>query len=118
MAPPVVLTGDLATDIINQSQRVIDMDDKIAELEPNASPLVVLLKKLRRVQAISPKVEWLENQLMPRYSGLSAAAASGAAALPTASSSIFRVGDLLRDTVTGEAMEVTAVSASGIGVNR
>lgn len=117
-APPVLLTGDLATDIINQSQRVIDMDDKIAELEPNASPLVVLLKKLRRVQAISPKVEWLENQLMPRYDTLSAAAASGATAIPTAHASYFRVGDVLRDTVTGEAMEVTAVSASGIGVNR
>jgi len=114
-----MLTGDLATDIINQAQRVIDMDDKIAELEPSASPLVVLLKKLRRVQAISPKVEWLENQLMPRYSNLSAAAASGATALPTGvSSSYFRVGDLVRDTTTGEAMEVTAVSASGIGVNR
>ena len=62
-----VISGDLSLDVINQSQRVIDMDDKIAELEPNASPLVVLLKKLRRVQAISPKVEWLEQVLMPRY---------------------------------------------------
>jgi len=118
MAPPTLLTGDLALDIINQAQRVIDMDDKIAELEPNASPLVVLLKKLRRVQAISPKVEWLENQLMPRYDTLSAAAASGANALPTTHASYFRVGDVLRDTTTGEAMEVTAVSASGVGVNR
>ena len=41
---PTVLTGDLALDVINQSQRVIDMDDRIAELEPNAAPLVVLLK--------------------------------------------------------------------------
>ena len=67
-----VISGDLSLDVINQSQRVIDMDDKIAELEPNASPLVVLLKKLRRVQAISPKVEWLEQVLMPRYDTLSA----------------------------------------------
>jgi hypothetical protein len=113
-----MLTGDLATDIINQSQRVIDMDDKIAELEPSASPLVVLLKKLRRVQAISPKVEWLENQLMPRYDTLSAAAASGATAIPATHASYFRVGDVVRDTTTGEAMEVTGVSAAGIGVNR
>src|SRR5215471_14870708 len=119
MAPtPVLLQGDLATDIINQSQRVIDMDTKIADLEPNASPLVVLLKKLRRVQAISPKVEWLESILMPRYTVLSAAATSAATALPVASATFFRVGDVLRDTSTGEAMEVTGVSASGVGVNR
>src|SRR5215471_2943081 len=118
MAPPTLLTGDLATDIINQAQRVIDMDDKIADLEPSASPLVVLLKKLRRVQAISPQVQWLENQLMPRYDTLSAAAASGATAIPTTHASYFRVGDVLRDTTTGEGMEVTGVSASGVGVNR
>ena len=32
-----IVSGDLATDIISLSQRVIDMDDKIAELEPNAA---------------------------------------------------------------------------------
>jgi hypothetical protein len=115
---PTILTGDLSLDIINQSQRVIDMDDRIAELEPNASPLVVLMKKLRRVQAISPKVEWLEHQLMPRYDTLSAAAASAASGIPVSNPSYYRVGDVLRDTVTGEALEVTGVSASGIGCNR
>jgi hypothetical protein len=118
MAAPTLLTGDLATDIINQSQRVIDMDDRIGDLEPSASPLVVLLKKLRRVQAISPKVEWLENQLMPRYDTLSAAAASGATAIPATHPTYFRVGDFVRDTTTGEGLEVTGVSASAIGVNR
>lgn len=113
-----LITGDLSVDLINQSQRVIDMDDKIAELEPNAAPLVVLLKKLRRVNAISPKVEWLENQLMPRYDVLSASATSAATAIPATNAAYFRVGDVVRDTVTGEAMEVTGVSASGIGVNR
>lgn len=120
MASPsaTVLVGDLATDVINQSQRVIDMDTKIAELEPNAAPLVVLMKKLRRVQAISPKVEWLEQLLLPRYDAASAAAASGATSVGVSNPSFFRVGDLLRDTVTGEALEVTGVSASAIGVNR
>lgn len=113
-----IVTGDLALDVINQSQRVIDMDDRIAELEPNASPLVVLLKKLKRQQAISPKVEWLEQVLMPRYDTLSASATSAATAIPVTNAAYYRVGDVLRDTATGEAMEVTGVSASGIGVNR
>ena len=116
---PTVLTGDLALDVINQSQRVIDMDDRIAELEPNAAPLVVLLKKLKRVQAIAPKVEWLEQVLMPRYDQLSAALTGTAVtSLPVANSSFYRVGDVLRETATGEAMEVTGVSAGVLGVNR
>jgi hypothetical protein len=112
------VTGDLALDVINQSQRVIDMDDRIAELEPNASPLVVLLKKLKRVAAIAPKVEWLEQILMPRYDVLSASAAASATALPVTNAAWYRVGDVLRNTATGEGMEVTGVSASAIGVNR
>lgn len=113
-----LISGDISTDVLNQSQRVIDMDTKIAELEPNASPLVVLLKKMRRVNAMSPKVEWLEDSLMPRYDVLSASATSAATAIPATQPTYYRVGDVVRDTVTGEAMEVTGVSASAIGVNR
>src|SRR5215471_4065244 len=116
--PPTVLVGDLSLDIINQSQRVIDMDDRIAELEPNAAPLVVLLKKLKKVQAISPKVEWLEHLLMPRYDVLTASSAAASTSLAVAHGSFFRVGDVLRDTATGEAMEVTAVAGNTLTVNR
>jgi hypothetical protein len=114
-----VLTGDLALDTINQAQRVVDMDTRIAELEPNTAPLVVLLKKLKRVQAISPWVQWLEQVNMPRYDTLSAALTGAAVtAIPVTSASYYRVGDVLRETATGEAMEVTGVSAAAIGVNR
>lgn len=115
---PTMISGDLATDVIASSQRVIDMDDKIAELEPNASPLVVLLKKLRRVQAISPKVEWLENVRMPRYDTVSASTTSASGAIAVSNGAYFRIGDVVRDTTTGEALEVTGVSATVIAVNR
>ena len=116
--PATIVQGDLSLDIINQTQRVLDIDDRIAELEPNAAPLVVLLKKLKKVQAISPWVQWLEHVLMPRYDTASAAATSAATAVGVSNPSFFRVGDVLRDTVTGEALEVTGVSASAIGCNR
>lgn len=54
-----LLSGDLATDIINQSQRVVDMDNAIAELEPNNAPFVALLRRLRTKPAFSPQVQWL-----------------------------------------------------------
>jgi len=116
--PGTVLVGDLATDVINQSQRVIDMDDRIAELEPNAAPLVVLLKKLKKVQAISPKVEWLEHLLLPRYDALTAAMTNVATTATVAHGAYFRVGDVIRNTNTGEAMEVTAVAGNTLTVNR
>jgi hypothetical protein len=113
-----IVPGDLALDNINQAQRVIDMSDKIADLEPNTSPFVVLLKKLRKVNAIAPKVEWLENQRMPRYDVTSGAATNVAATISVVNGSYFRVGDVIRDTITGEVMEVTSVSAGTLGVNR
>ena len=116
--PASVITGDLATDVINQTQRVLDIDDRIAELEPNSAPLVVLLKKLKKVQAISPWVQWLEHQLMPRYDVTTAAATAGATSIAVANAGFFRVGDVIRDTFTGEAMEVTAVAAPNLTVNR
>jgi len=56
--PPTLVSGDLATDIINQSQRVVDMQDSISELEPDNAPFVALLRKIGKYQARSPKVEY------------------------------------------------------------
>jgi hypothetical protein len=108
--PVTLVTGDLATDTINQSQRVPDMDEAIAELDPNEAPLVALTKKLRRKPAIAPKVEWLEHEPMPRFDVLSATAASNATSLPITNGNYFRVGDLIRNTNSGAAFEVTATA--------
>jgi hypothetical protein len=114
-----IVSGDLALDVINQHQRVVDMSEKIADLEPNTSPFVVLLKKMRKVNAIAPKVEWLENLRMPRYDVTTATSTSGSNTLTVANGAYFRVGDVIRDTVTGEAMEVTGVpSGTSLTVNR
>jgi len=110
--PVTLLTGDLATDTINQSQRVIDMDPKVEELEPNAAPLVVLLKKLRNKSAVAPKVEWLEIDPMPRFDTASAGATSAANAVGVANIAYFRVGDTLRHLASGEGLEVTATAAN------
>jgi hypothetical protein len=117
--PVTLVAGDLATDIINQSQRVIDMQDSISELEPNNAPFVAILRKIGKYQAKSPKVEWLEDESMPRFDVMSAAVTGSAvSAIPVTNASYFRVGDGVRITETGEFVEVTGVSASGIGVTR
>ncbi len=113
-----MISGDLATDIINQSQRVIDMQDRIAELEPNNAPYVALLRKLGKYQAKSPKVEWLEDESMPRFDTLAAAALATDGTLTVSNAAYFRVGDGVRITSTGEFVQVTGVGTSTINVNR
>jgi len=110
--PPTLVSGDLATDIINQSQRVVDMQDSIAELEPNNAPFVTLLRKIGKYQAKSPKVEWLEDESMPRFDTLSGALTNVATAVPVANPAYFRVGDGIRIMSTGEFCDVTAVGAN------
>lgn len=112
------LSGDLATDTIASGQKVVDMDDRISELEPNNAPFVALLRKLSKKPAGNPEIRWLENQSQPRFDTFSASATSAATALSVTNAAYFRVGDGARITETGEFVQVTGVSASGIGVNR
>lgn len=113
-----LVSGDLATDVINQVQRKLDVDDTISELEPNNAPFVAILRKLSKKPSISPQIQWLESVSMPRFDVVSASATSAATAIAATNAAYFRVGDGVRVTETGEFLEVTGVSASGIGVNR
>ena len=113
-----ILSGDLATDTIASGQRVVDMDDRISELEPNNAPFVHLMRKLSKKAAFNPEVRWLEQVSMIRFDTFSASATSAATALGVTTASAFRVGDGVRITETGEFVQVTGVSASSIGVAR
>lgn len=55
---------------------------------------------------------------MPRFDTLSASCTSAATSVGATNNAYFRVGDGVRNTTTGEFLEVTGVSASAIGVNR
>src|SRR6516165_9587864 len=111
--PVTLISGDLATDIINQSQRVVDMQDRISELEPNNAPFVTLLRKIGKYQAKSPKVEWLEDESQPRFDTLSAPLnTTGGTTVSVTNPAYFRVGDGIRVTSTGEFMDVTGVGAN------
>lgn len=97
----------------NTSNNVRDMDAPVHLLEPNVAPLTVLMDKLGSRPAINPKIEWNEDESMPRITTLSASAASNATAFgPTAD--IFRVGDVVRFTTQGFAILVSATAAGAI----
>lgn len=111
---PTLLAGTETT-IQNVDNNVRGMDAAVYELEPDVAPLTVLLNAMGSQPALAPKVEWLEDESMPRVTTLSASAASAAATLtlgPTAD--IFRVGDVVRLSSLGFGVLVTATAAGAI----
>lgn len=107
-----LITGVQATDTINAAQIPPDMDNTIHQLEPDVAPFTVLTQKLRKRKATAPKVEWLTQNRMPRFTTLSAGITAAAQTAIPLTDNICRVGDIIRIPVTGEGMEITA-TASG-----
>lgn len=89
------------------------MDFNVYDLEPNAAPLVALMNKLGSKPTQNPKIEWNENEAMPRLTTLSASAASNATAFGV-TADIFRVGDVLRLPAQGFGLLVSATAAGAI----
>ena len=112
-----LITGRQATDTITSGQVIRDVDDVVRYLDPDVAPLTMLTRRLRKRKATAPKVEWMEQDRMPLFTTLSASAASNGTALGV-TDNIFRVGDVIRITSTGEACEVTATAAGAVTVVR
>lgn len=107
----VTILAGTETSIQNTDNNPRDMDP-IAELEPDVAPLTVLSTRMGQKNAENPKIEWLENERMPRITSLSASATSTASAFGV-SADIFRVGDVVR-VGGGFAILVTATAAGAI----
>ena len=95
---------------------VIDMHEPIRMLDPETSQFATMLmdSRLKGDKAESYKVEWLQDQLMPRVLSLGASATSSATTLTTGSgeAAYAKTGDIIRIPQTGEAVRVTASDAS------
>lgn len=118
--PVTMLTGVVDDNTILSNQRVIDMDADIAQLEPDEAPLVTFLMKLNKRPAYSQKVEWLEDELHPRYTTASASFTNVAVTVNVAAGTgaYFKINDVIRDELTGENMLVTAVATDALTVTR
>jgi hypothetical protein len=117
---PTILSGVVDDADILSNQRVVDMSPTIAQLEPDEAPLTTMLQKVSSRAAYSQKVEWLQDELVPRLTTLAASAASGDTAITvaTGTGTYFRPGDVVRVATTGENVSVSAVSANTIYVTR
>lgn len=107
-----VITGIESDNTILANERVIDMDDVIAYLDPDTSQFTTMLMRVARRAAEATKVEWLEDELFPRLSSvLSGGATDGATiTVNTGEGAYFRANDLIRNARTGVAFKVTSVA--------
>lgn len=110
--PVTLLVGPEAT-TDNTDNNPRDMAANVFELEPNVAPLLAITNRLGSKPAKNPKIEWLEDESMPRITTLSASAASNATAFGV-TDNIFRVGDVLRNSTKGWGLLVTVTAAGAI----
>jgi len=111
--PPTMIPGP-ETSLQNVDNNIRGMDANVYELEPSAAPLVSLSDAMGSSESGNPKVEWLEDESMPRIT-TSAGAAQGATTIPVADN-IFRVGDVVRFSAQGFGGLVTATGAGTITI--
>jgi hypothetical protein len=115
-----VNTGVVDTEARLSSEKVVDMDPKIGLKETDNAQFMTILKNLPSTNATQTEVRWLEDQLFPNRSTLSASASSADAAVSVATGTgvYFRVGDILFVESTSEKLEVTGVTSDALGVTR
>jgi len=117
---PTIITGVRGGLNINQDKRIVDMSDKIALLEPSASPLVILTKRLNKKIAVNYVYSWLEDELMNRIVSTSTSydASATSIVLNSGEGSRVIVSNILVVPRTGETMLVTGISTDTLTVIR
>lgn len=102
----------VGTNTIAEHRLRIDMSEKIAELEPNASPLITLTKKMKRRRVVTnPEFNWMEQDPGNRWDAINKAAGYNNSATVWAvdNAGYFRVGDIVQVPRTTEVVLVTNV---------
>lgn len=115
-----ILSGLVDDQDIEQTQRVPDIATSIAMLDPNVSQFTTMLMKVASTPAFNQKVQWFEDQLLPRLSAVSGSQTSGDTSIEVATGTgdYFRAGDLVRNARTGEAFSVSSVATDTLTVSR
>ena len=119
---PTMISTVRATGNINQDRRVVDMAKEIALLEPDASPLTVLLKRAKGKTRVANNSTFnhLEDELNPRWDAVnySTGYASDATEMVVDNGTYFKGGDIVKNTDTGEQIYVSSVSSNTLTVSR
>lgn len=116
-----VVSGVRDTRNITQNKIVVDMSDTIALLQPNAEPFMSFLKIAKRNSEVasSPKFEWMEDDLLPRWDAINGGSGflSSDTKIVVDNGTYFTVNDVLKVPRTGEVMLVTTINPDGDNAN-
>ena len=120
MAVGALVLGQRGTTTIEQTQRKVDMAEKILLLEPESNPLTVLTKKIDKKKAVNPKFQWLEKELDPRFDTINNVGgyAAGATSLVVNNGGYYEPQQIVFIPRTGESIRVTAVASNTLTVVR
>jgi len=117
---PTIISAVHGTGNVQSERLVVDMSKSIAYLEPESSPLTVVLKRIRSEGAHNPKFNCLEAPDQPRWDAVNnpGGYAAAAAAIVVDNGTYFAAQDLIKVPRTGEVMLVTVVAANTLTVTR
>jgi hypothetical protein len=115
-----VVSGPVSTEEVATDERVVDMDDKIRQLDPDQTQFTTMTSRTTSRQAIREKVNWLEEELFPNVvTALNAQLVGDVAlTLTTGQGKIVQGRDLLRNMRTGEGIFVTSVTGDALVIVR
>lgn len=92
----------------------IDMTEKIMELEPDSSPLLILSKKAQSEAAVNYKYSWWEDKLNVRFDSAAEEVNNAATKVKVANALMWAADDLAYNTRTGEVVRVTGTEGEKI----
>src|SRR5215831_14993868 len=102
-----------------EGEKVIDMDDRIRALKPDATQFSTMTDKTPSQQATREKVNWLEEEDFPRLvTGDAQTSGSTALNLNSGQGKIVAGNDLIRNMRSGEAMRIVSVTTDALVVAR
>lgn len=114
MGETIVSTARGTANILS-NRIIIDMANEIADLKPRVYPLTVLSKRLNTSPTHSYKFEWMEDDMMARWTAINNAGtayADDTTELVVDDETIIAVGDIIKCVATGEMLKVTAIATA------
>lgn len=117
-----VVTGVRDTANIQTAKLKIDMSEKIALLQPSATPFITFLKRAKGNTEVAnnPKYSWLEDDLGARWDAVNNATGylSTDTAIVVDNGAYFSAGDVVKVPRTGECMLVSSIATNTLTVVR
>lgn len=116
---PTVVTGVRGTQVLSdETRRVRDVTPLLSQLEPDEGPLVTILSRLKKRASDDPKIEWFEDELLPRFDVLAASLTAAATTMTVTNYKYFRKGDMVRVSNKEYVRVTTTPTSTSVSIKR